>query len=241
MYSFLSKHKFIALFLTVVATVAVAAGYERIAKDKLILGTGTATSKVFEADLGLTTANPKIRFNTTAPEIEFSTDGTTFQAVGSGGSGGSLVWSEEAGFAPLRIDELGRVVYLFDTTSGSRLSTTVKLSPSHLPGTVKTMRVMYYSPSTSNTSLLQATTYLVRKGLDNVASTTNFHVSNNVALTNPATANAPQEAVIDLTDGSGEINAIALNAGDTLRVVLTRGTDTDTAKLRFMPNATEVE
>lgn len=238
----ISEKKFLwgLIFLTI-ATVAYAAGFERISKDKLILGTGTTTSKVFEADLDKGSANPKLRFNTSAPEIEFSTDGTTYQAVGAGGSGGSLVWRESAGTAPLRTEELGQTVFLYDTLSGNKLETDVKLGPSHLAGTEKTLRVMYYSPSVINTSLLKATTYLIRKGTDGVDTTTNFHASTNVALTNPATANAPQESVIDLTDGSGEINSVALTAGDILRVVLTRGTDTDTADLRFIPNATEVE
>jgi len=100
---------------------------------------------------------------------------------------------------------------------------------------------MYYSPSVVNTGLLEAKTYLIQTGVDGVDTTTNFHNSTNIALTNPATANSPQEAVIDLTDGSGEINSVALSAGDILRVVLTRGTDTDTADLRFIPSASEVE
>jgi len=119
MYSFLSKHKFLALLLSVVATVAIAAGYERISKDKLILGTGTGTSTVFESDLGLGSANPKIRFNTSAPEIEFAKDGVTYESMGSGGGGGSLVWKEIAGIAPLRIEELSQTVFLFDTLSGT--------------------------------------------------------------------------------------------------------------------------
>jgi len=241
MLKFLQKHKILTLLLGVVAGVAFAAGYERISKDTLILGTGTTTSKVFEADLGLGSANPKIRFNTTAPEIEFAKDGVNYESMGSGGGGGSLVWREAPGVAPLRADELGQTVFLYDSSSGSRLETDVKLSPSHLSGVEKTLRVMYFTPSVINTSLFKASTYLIRKATDGVDTTSNFHVSTNVALTNPATANAPQEAIIDLTDGSGEINSVALSAGDILRVVLTRGTDTDTADLRFIPNASEVE
>lgn len=86
---FLKRHKLLVFGLaTLVATVAYAAGFERIPKDKLILGTGTTDSKVIESDVGLGAANPKLRFNSVSPTLEFASDGVSFLPFGSG-SGGS--------------------------------------------------------------------------------------------------------------------------------------------------------
>jgi len=86
---FLKRHKWKTLCITLVliATVALAAGYERIPKDILLLGTGTSDSKIIEFDVGNGSANPKIKGNSTSPAIEFSANGIDYLPLGSGGSG----------------------------------------------------------------------------------------------------------------------------------------------------------
>lgn len=78
---------FAGLFL--VATVALAAGIERISKDELILGTNSTDTKTMTFDVGLGAANPRIRGNNASPNLEFASDGTSFLPFGSGSGGGS--------------------------------------------------------------------------------------------------------------------------------------------------------
>ena len=77
------------LFVSVFISTS-ASGQDRVGKDKLILGTGTSVNKVFEGDIGLGSANPKIRFNPTTPNIEFANDGVNYTPLGAGFDGGLL-------------------------------------------------------------------------------------------------------------------------------------------------------
>jgi hypothetical protein len=73
----------LALVFSLVATVALAAGFERIPKDTVLLGTGTTANKMFEFDLGQGSANPKIRAKNSSPFLEFAPDGVTYAPIGS--------------------------------------------------------------------------------------------------------------------------------------------------------------
>lgn len=64
------------------------------------------------------------------------------------------------------------------------------------------------------------------------------HASTNSAITNTV-ANQYREVLLDLTDGSGLVGGFGVTPGDLLKVALTRGSDTDTDDIRFLPNATE--
>lgn len=77
--------------LAVVATIAYAAGFERIPKDELILGSGTTDTKTMTFDVGLGSGNPKIRANNASPNLEFASDGASFLPFGSGSGGASGV------------------------------------------------------------------------------------------------------------------------------------------------------
>lgn len=58
--------------------------------NKLKLGDGAASDKTIEFNKGLTTANPKLKWNNSTSKIQFSNDGTTFTDIGSGtGSSGN--------------------------------------------------------------------------------------------------------------------------------------------------------
>lgn len=84
------------------------------------------------------------------------------------------------------------------------------------------------------TGLLQADVTLIRNSTDPVDDTTNQHTSTNSAISLP-TAKVNELFLIDLTDTNGQINGVAVSAGDLLKVQLSRGTDTDTGDLRLIP------
>lgn len=156
-----------------------------------------------------------------------------------GGGGGSLSWDEPDSGAPVSDNENGQDVYLFESGSSNTLVAFIKIPDGHIASNQISMKIGLYSPSSSNTVLLTTTTTLIREGTDAITSTTNQHVSTNTALTNTV-ANLFQVDTLDLTDSGGQINSVDAEAGDLIKVEIVRGTDTDTADIRFVPNATEV-
>lgn len=157
----------------------------------------------------------------------------------AGGGGGSLSWDEPAGLSPIPSNEYGQKVYLFEQGGDNKLVAYIKIPAGHVASSPITMNIGLYSPSASNTILLQATTTLIRTDVDAVSTVANQHSSTNVALTNTL-ADMFRATELDLTDGNGQINSVDAEEGMLLKVEISRGTDTDTADLRFVPNATEV-
>lgn len=206
--------------------------------------TGTTTPSIndfnIEATPGNETTQVRVTNNSGGPEdlalVLLQNGGGS---AGGGGGGAGFTWYTPVGIAPLASEENSELVYLFESGSSNKLSATVKVPESHLAGSQIKLKIALYSPSSSNTILLQTTSTLIRKGVDAVDSTTNQHTSTNTALTNTL-ANQYREDELDLTDGSGQVNGVTVTGGDILKVELTRGTDTDTADIRFIPSATEV-
>lgn len=157
---------------------------------------------------------------------------------GGGGGGSGLQWNPVSGSAPIAVQENNEIVYLFAAGLVQKMSVFLKVPSTYVLGKQITMLLSHYSPSASNTMLLETTSYLIRKDLDAVSSTTNSHASTNAALTNTV-ADQFREVAVDLTDASGEINSVAVSPGDIVHVDLQRGTDSDTADIRFIPSATE--
>ena len=117
----------------------------------------------------------------------------------------------------------------------------IKVPQGYVAGTQLLLLAAIYSRSTSGTIKLQATSYLLQPDSDAMSSTTNSHASTNAALTNATTVNRYRVASIDITNGSGQINGQTVEAGDTIRVEITRGSDSDANELRFIPDLSEVQ
>lgn len=158
---------------------------------------------------------------------------------GSGGGGGSINWHADNANAPVQDTEFNEKVFKFESGLGQEIYTYIKVPQSYAAGAPITMYITQYSPASSGTQKLQSTAYLIRKNTDAIDSTTNSRASTNSALTNTV-AKQYREAALDLTDSSGEINGVAVAPGDLIKVVLTRGSDTDTDEIRFVSDATEV-
>jgi len=170
-------------------------------------------------------------------------DGTNYFVMlsggGAGGGGGAgLTWSDGTGSPPILSQEYGETVYLFESGLTQTLQVYLKVPSSYGSGKQINMRLSHYSPSAVNTVLLSTTASLIRAGTDPITSVTNQHSSTNAAVTNDQ-ADEYTEIVCDLTDGSGAVNSVPVSAGDIIKVELVRGTDTDTADVRFIPSATE--
>lgn len=159
---------------------------------------------------------------------------------GGSGGGGSLRWVESTN-SPTSIVEFNNQVYAFQSALAQTLYATVRVPNSYAAGSQVRLRLPFYSPDSSGTALLQTVATLIRTGTDAINSTTNQRTSTNSAVTLGAgTVNKPQAVVFDLSDSSGQINAVAISAGDTIQVALSRGTDTATSDLKALVYDSEV-
>lgn len=158
-----------------------------------------------------------------------------------GGGGGSLQWIEDIN-APLASIENKTRVYLFNAGSAQELHAAIRVPSSYQAGTQIKLLILWYSGDSSGTGLLQSVSTLIRTGVDQVTSTTNQRTSTNSAVAlSVGTQNEPQAVELDLTSATGQINSVSVSAGDLIFVKLTRGTDTATGEIKFLPYAAEVK
>lgn len=164
----------------------------------------------------------------------------SWASASGGGGGGSLIWIEDAN-APLAAVENFMRVYQYQSGLGQDLYTVLKVPATYTPGAQIKMRTFWYSPDASGTALIQTVSTLIRAGVDLITSTANQRTSTNAAVTQSgATQNIPQGVLLDITSTIGEINAVAVSAGDIIVVSLTRGTDTGASDLSVLVNCAEV-
>jgi len=154
-------------------------------------------------------------------------------------TGIGLLWHGPAGHAPLIVEENSQEIWFFEKDKSQKAICWLKIPKSYIIGTQIKMLIVQYSPSSSGTQLLEAVTYLIRKNTDAITENTNYIASGNSALSN-SIANQYREAELILSDASGKINSIVIKPGDLLRLELIRGTDTDAADIRFVPQSTEI-
>jgi hypothetical protein len=166
----------------------------------------------------------------------FAYNGTVWSAMGSGGGGGALQWVEASGNTPTPTEENLNKVYLYESAQAQELYAAIKVPSSYVAGNQINLKVPWYSPDVSGTALIQTVATLIRSGTDAITSTTNQRTSTNAAvnLATAALADKLNNATCDLTSSTGQINSVAVSAGDLILVKLTRGTDTATSDIRAL-------
>ncbi len=153
-------------------------------------------------------------------------------SAASGGGGGSLNWVEAAD-SPVPGVSSNILSYAFQAASSptQKLYALVKVPSSYVAGNPIKLKLDFYSSGSSGNVLIQSIATLIRQALDTISSTTNQRTSTNAATTiSGGTVNVPLLASLDLTDSTGNINSVAVSAGDYILVQLTRNaSDTATA------------
>jgi hypothetical protein len=151
-------------------------------------------------------------------------------------------WQNVSGFAPVETFEFDERALLFTQGQLQKIVMFVRVPAAYLTGSQINLKIGIYSPGTANNVKVQALTYLIRKNTDAVTSTATSNTSTNgdQAL---ATSNQYFETTLDLTSTTGTINAVAVNPGDILKVILSRvattGTE-DANDLRVLPGTSEI-
>lgn len=166
--------------------------------------------------------------------------GTGWKGLGGAGGGAGFQWKTISGTAPDIAELYGEMVNPFGAGLAQEMYATIKVPQGYSAGTQILVYVTGFSASSSNTILFQGQSTLVRPGTDAFDSTTNQRTTTNSALTNTVAKQA-REFILDVTDTSGLINGVAVAAGHLIKLRLYRGTDSDTADLNLIPNATDVK
>jgi hypothetical protein len=166
--------------------------------------------------------------------------GLAWLPVGSGGGAGALQWIEGAN-SPIAAVEVDQQVYQYQAAAAQELFTNIRVPSGYVAGSQIKMKVLFLSADSSGTAGLKTVSTLIRPTTDLITSTTNQRTSTNSALTlSGGTVEIPQAIVLDLTDSSGQINGVAVSAGDLVKVKLYRDTDTATSDIRALPYNAEV-
>lgn len=194
--------------------------------------------------LQLGNKNGFIRNNQSGAALEFSTDGVTWRAFGSGGGGGGGAnWQPVGGASPVEAYDYNEKVFQFEMSALQALELWVKAPGSYIAGSPITMKLSHYSPGATNNFKFRTTATLIKKGVDAITSVTNQHASINGDHLNTI-SNLYVEVDYDLTDGSGLINGTFVGPGDLIKVQIQRiapsGAE-DTNDVRAIPSSTEVK
>ena len=156
---------------------------------------------------------------------------------GAGGGGSALLWAEPAN-AAVRDYLNSFQVYTFSAGLAQELTTSIRIPSGYTAGGQVKLLIEWYSSDTSGNVLIQSQSTLIRAETDAVSSTTNQRTSTNSAVTmSGSNTNKPQKVSLDLTDTTGQVNSVSVNAGDMLKVRLYRdasGTDTATGDVYFV-------
>lgn len=188
-------------------------------------------ASVVSADVG------KIARQTDTGAFYILTDDSpvTWAALGGGGGGGGVVLEGGTSYpVPVQTNEYDSEVFKFTAGGTESLYWRFKVPNSYSAGAQLFLYLGYYSPDTSNTLLISATSYLIRPGTDAANSVANSYNSTNSAVTLSGAANLLRTVTLDLSSSSGQINSIALAAGHEVLVRIYRGSDTSTSDARIV-------
>lgn len=153
---------------------------------------------------------------------------------GGGGGGSAILWSEQAN-SPILDVENNFEVYLYGAGLSQELYTALRVPSSYVQGNPIKLLIEIYSPDTSGTILMRAQSTLIRAEVDEMSSTTNQRTTTNSAITMTANNdNEPQKVELDIAASNGQINSVAITAGDLIKIRLYRDTDTATSDIRFI-------
>jgi hypothetical protein len=150
-------------------------------------------------------------------------------AAGGGGGGGGLRWSADGVTDGAVVDQIynNRVAY-FPNAATVRMCASFQVPAGYVTGNQISVYVSFFTPDTSGNMKMKTVSTLVRQNTDAMNSTTNQRSSTNTQLTNTI-ANAPRRVLFDLTSSIGQVNGVAVTAGDIIHVEMTRDYGSETS------------
>lgn len=156
-------------------------------------------------------------------------NGASATRVGSGGGGSSLLWRLISN-APAENDpsgtDLGLEILEFNKDDSQEIWAQIQVPADYVAGTQILLKGGKFATTvTSGKVLFKATAYLLQAGTTVIGTYSNSRSSTNAAVTAAGVASRlTSVGDVDLTDTSGQINSVAVAAGDLLLVKLIRDT-----------------
>lgn len=150
--------------------------------------------------------------------------------LGGGGGGGSFVWELNGDTSPYESISSGISTLDFDDISDAEMYALLTVPDSYSAGDQILLKGMkYFTSVTTGNVFFRTITQLLKVDQDMSALPITGHTSANTEQTITGAANALKAiGDLDLCDGSGEINSVAVAAGDTLLVRFLRDNTNET-------------
>lgn len=150
-------------------------------------------------------------------------------ALGGGGGAGSLLWEKNGVINPTSELTDGFRLECFANGDDQEIYALITVPESYEAGTqLKLLYGAFFCSATSGKVFFKAQTTLVRDASTVLGTYANTHTSTNTEVTVAGVANTLTAiGEIDLTNASGQINSVAIAAGDKLRVKLYRSNSTE--------------
>lgn len=155
----------------------------------------------------------------------------------SGGGGSALIWFNDSGDGPTQIQKYNQKCWEFEDGLTQNLYGVIKVPTSYAAGDPIAVKIAHFHEAGSATQLLSCQSTLLSLG-SAIDSTTNQRTT-----TNTASAGGNKVlvgATLDVTSASGQINSVAVAAGDLILLKLYRGSDASTSNVYFVEGMTEV-
>ena len=152
---------------------------------------------------------------------------------GSGGAGGvSLRWYFGDSNAPFRTTNANGLEVFEFTQSPDELTcyATLKIPNSYTPGVQLFLKTgQFYSDLTSGNVLFRTDTRIFKANISGVSTPTAYTSTNAQQAVDITTNEIVTLSDVDLTDATGQINSVAVAAGDVLLITLYRDTSDETS------------
>ena len=174
--------------------------------------------------------NGDIYYNSTINKAKlYAAGGWTI--LGAGGGVGALRWylPDSLG-ANKRVLSNGLEVYDFENIDDQAIFASFTVPASFVAGTQMFLKKgKAFSSVTSGNFLFKSTAYILKQDIDATATPTGYASTNAQQAIDATTNEARTITDIDLTNASGQINAVSVAAGDTILVKLVRSVSTETS------------
>lgn len=139
---------------------------------------------------------------------------------GGGAGGGASRWLPTPGSEPLRQIEYGLEPFIFGSGLGQEITRGYAVPPGRKIGKPLSLVVRNYCHElTSDNRVIRLVSTLIKAG-GYLSDTTNQHTSD-ITLSS-GTVNRPDESTHEVTDSSGQINGVDVEAGDMILMSITR-------------------
>ena len=146
-----------------------------------------------------------------------------------GGGGGSFLFELTGDISPLESFFKGISLLDFDSESLMEVLALVTVPEAYKAGKQITLEnTAFFSAAAAGNVYFRCNTSLIKAG-DDITAALNEHLSVNVELTLTTANEVEKVGSLDLTDGTGQINSVAVAVGDLLLIKLFRDNTNETA------------